>query len=326
MAGADVALVLAAGALNGECPQWCAETGRLYWVDLRAPALHRFDPRTRRDEHWEMPAWIGCYGLGGDQALVALRTGLFRFDFATGALAFEAPPPFDARRFIANDGRCDRQGRFLFGPMYLPLDPGDQNQGAGKQRPLYRYDGGSWTALTPGVQTSNGLAFSPDGRVMYHSDTAAKTIWRCEYDPASGDCENRRVFAVLDDAPADGGPDGATVDRDGFYWCAVFGSGVVRRYDPDGALEREVRVPARYPTMPALGGDDLMTVFVTSANWPLDPDERARHPNEGALFAFEAPVPGLPEPHLSIKTLAAEPVKPAVEHRGAGPAAVRRDG
>ncbi len=296
----EIRLVLRAGALNGETPIWCALRERLFWADIRAPALHAFDPVTGRDDSWHMPAWIGCYGLTGRGAVVALRTGLFDFDLGTGALAFLAPPPFDPRRFFFNDGRCDPRGRVFIGTMYQPLAPGDLQRDAPRGTPLWRYDGhGRWHAATPPVRTSNGLAWSPDGRTMYHSDTSAKTIWAWDYDLESGTPEHRRIFVYMEDAPDDGGPDGANVDRDGFYWCAVYGASVLRRYDPDGRLEREVRLPVRYPTMPAFGGPGLDTIYVASANHDLSVEERRRHPEEGGLFALPAPVPGLPEPSVA---------------------------
>ena len=295
----DIRLVLRANALNGETPAWCAARRRLFWIDVRAPALHLFDPATGRDQSWHMPAWIGCYGLTERGAIVALRTGLFDFTLDTGALTFVAPPPCDVRRFALNDGRCDPRGRLLIGTMYLPLPPGDQQPKEPHGTPLWRYDNnGRWHAVTPNVHTSNGLAWSPDGRTMYHSDTTARTIWAWDYDPQSGTPSNQRVFAHLADAPNDGGPDGATVDREGFYWCAVYGAGALRRYDPAGKLEREIKLPVRYPTMPAFGGDRLDTLYVTSANWELSEDERRRHRDEGGLFAVAAPVPGLAEPYV----------------------------
>lgn len=291
----EVEVVLRANAVNGERPGWSARERRLWWVDIRAPALHRFDPATGRDQAWGMPDWIGCYGLSERGAAVALRTGLFEFDAETGGLEFLAPPPYDPRRFCFNDGRCDRQGRFFAGPMHNPLEPGPP-LGGEKAAPLWRYDGaGRWSAVSQPVSNSNGLAWSPDGRTLYHADTTQKTIWAWDYDPATGSAENRRVFARVEAGGDDGGPDGATVDRDGFYLCAVSGAGCLMRFDPDGRLERRIDVPTPYPTMPAYGGADLSTVYVTSLSWLIPEAERPKHPEAGALFAFEAPVPGLPE-------------------------------
>ncbi|MBV9785172.1 MAG: SMP-30/gluconolactonase/LRE family protein [Acidisphaera sp.] len=297
----DFRLVLRAQALNGETPVWCAARRRLFWIDLREPSLHEFDPATGADESWHMPAWIGCYGLTASGAVVALRTGLFSFDFDTTALTALAPAPFDARRFLFNDGRADPRGRFLVGTMYQPLPPGDRHSDAPKGTPLWRLEAGArWQPVTPDVQTSNGLAWSPDGRTMYHSDTDARTIWRWEYDPDSGAVANRCVFAQLTGLPDKAGPDGAAVDRDGFYWCAVYGAGVLHRYDPDGRLERTVAFPVRHPTMPAFGGAGLETIYVTSANWSLTPEQRRAEPDAGGLFAMPAPVPGLPEPYAAL--------------------------
>ena len=182
--------------------------------------------------------------------------------------------------------------------MYLPLEPGD-TAGGERAAPLWRYRPGSrdWEAVSPPVKTANGLAWSPDGRVMYHSDTDPKVIWACDYDEETGAIENRRVFARVEVEDSQGGPDGAAVDSEGFYWCAIFANSCLLRFDPDGKLERRVPTPVKYPTMPAFGGPDYRTLFVTSANWPIDPAERQHHVLEGGLFAMEAPVAGQP-PHF----------------------------
>lgn len=296
VANRDIRCVFPAHALNGERPGWNEIERRLYWVDMRAPSLHAFDPLSGQDECWAMPDWIGCYAFAAAGGLVvALRTGLFAFDPVDGALSFLAPPPYDPRRFCFNDGRCDRQGRFYVGPMYDPLGPWDAQPAAPQSAPVWRYDGGDrWLAATPPVMISNGLAWSPDGRLMYHSDTARRTIWVWTYDPDTGSAENQRVFARVERGGPDGGPDGACVDRDGFYICAVWGAGELLRFDPNGRLERTIRVPPRYPTMPALGGEDLATLFFTSAAYPIPQPERGADPEAGGLFAMEAPVPGLP--------------------------------
>lgn len=289
-----VDLVLRAGALNGECPGWDDRRHKLFWIDIRGPALHLFDPATRKDTAWELPAWVGCFSLDRDgNAVVALSTGLYHMTLETGALKPLAHAPFDSRRFIFNDGRCDPRGRFFAGTMYLPLKPGDQSDEP-KASPLWRHDGdGRWTAVTDPVKTSNGLAWSPDGRTMYHSDTDPKVIWAYDYDLATGTPSNKRVFAKIDVEDGQGGPDGASVDSEGFYWCAVFANSALLRFDPDGRLERRVSMPVKYPTMPTFGGPDLTTIFVTSATWPKPAEWRAERPDEGGLFALEAPVPGL---------------------------------
>lgn len=288
----DVEQLTHTGVLNGECPLWSPATGRLFWVDVRGPALHEFDPATMSDRAWELPSWAGACFLTATGVALTLRDGLFLFDRASGALTFRAGTPYDARRFTFNDGRCDRQGRLFAGPMMAPLAPADattETDGA----PLWRYDGaGTWMPVSPPLHMSNGLAWSPDGRVMYHADTRRKTVWSYDYDPATGTPTNRRVFASVD-IPGASGPDGASVDRNGFYWVAVFGGGCLLRFDPDGKLERRVDLPVSYPTMPAFGGINLDMIYVTSANHKLTEAERAAKPQEGCLFRLPAPVPGL---------------------------------
>jgi len=297
-------LVDAAEAINGEGPQWDEQRKRLYWVDMRAPSLRLFEPGSGKALSWDMPAWIGCFGLLRDGRLVvALRTGLALFDPQDGSLRSLADAPYDQRRFCFNDGGCDRAGHFLVGPMYHPLGPGDCRRDAPQEAPLWRVreregaGGDRGVELVPlavpAVRISNGLAFSPDGRTLYHADTAKKTIWACDYDPVDGAVERHRVFAHVDEGGDSGGPDGAAVDRDGFYVCAVFGAGCLLRFDPDGKLERRLPLPVRYPTMPAFGGDDLATLYVTSASFPHQAGKTDRNPAAGGLFALPAPVPGL---------------------------------
>ncbi len=287
-------LVLRRASITGESPVWCEQSQRLYWVDVQQPALHRLDPATGLDESWTMPAWIGCLALGGGAAegsvLVGLRLGAYRFDLSTGALTLVAPAPYDPRRFFLNDGKCDRQGRFWVGPMRHALLPLVGEPGADKG-PLWRLDG---TRLVPQgneAMLSNGLAWGPDGRTMYHSHTMSGEIYAWDYNSVDGEMSRGRLFAHVGGAP---GPDGAEVDSEGFYWSAINGQDRILRFDPEGKVEREVTVPFKFPTMIAFGGNDLRTVFVTSGRWAIADKDAADHPYDGGIFAFEAPAAGLP--------------------------------
>jgi sugar lactone lactonase YvrE len=295
----DAELVEDAHAVNGESPLWDGRRGRLYWVDMRTPALHVLEPPTSASRRWEMPAWIGSLTLVADGRLVvALRTGLHLFDPERGGLSPLAQAPYDARRFSLNDGTSDREGRFLVGAMHHQLSGGVD--GGDTRTPLWRYDGdGPMTALNlPPVTIANGLALAPDGRTLYFADTSRKTIWTSHYDPHAGAAAAPRVFALVEEGGVSGGPDGATVDSEGFYICAVFGAGCLLRFDPQGRLERRIRLPVLYPTKPALGGADLSTLYVTSASFPQTPDERRAQPHAGGLFALEAPARGLPASYM----------------------------
>jgi sugar lactone lactonase YvrE len=297
-------VVVIAQAINGECPIWDHRRQVLWWVDMRKPALHAFDPAAGENREWAMPSWVGAIAVVGDGRLVlALRDGLATFDPDRGSLFHLAPAPYDMRRFCFNDGRCDRQGRFIIGPMYHPLAPPPEPREP-HRAPIWRYAGaGRLEALPlPPVQISNGLAFSPDGETLYHCDTPAKTIWACDYDTGTGEIANQRVFVHVEEGGDQGGPDGAVVDRDGFYLCAVFGGACLMRFDPDGRLERRIDLPTPYPTMPALGGPDLDTLFVTSASFPIPERDRPAHPVAGALLALEAPAPGLPTSFMNTAT------------------------
>ena len=181
----EVRCVLDAQALLGECPVWSAEEGALYWVDILAPALHRLDPATGTRHSWPMPQSIGSFGLrerGG--AVVALRSGFHLFDFVAGRLTFIAHPEPDLPGNRLNDGKVAPDGRFWAGTM----DEASLSRPTGA---LYRLDpDGTCRRMVEGLIVSNGLAWSADGRTMFHSDSKAQVIWAYDYDPASGDIAN----------------------------------------------------------------------------------------------------------------------------------------
>jgi sugar lactone lactonase YvrE len=275
----------------GECAQWCVEEQALYWVDINAPSLNCFHPVTGTNVTMPMPASIGCYALrkkGG--FVVALRDGIWLAD-ARGTLERKiANAPYDPTHHRFNDGRCDRQGRFFAGSMN---EKRDANSAA-----LYRLDPDF--ALNPvlgDIMVSNGLAFSPDGKTMYHADTPTHTIRRFDYDTARGIPSKPRDFARFS-AETDR-PDGGTVDIEGNYWTAFYRGGKVLRISPDGRVLAEHAIPAMCPTMCALGGRDLKTLYVTTARQMRTPAELARLPQSGGIFAMRVEVPGIPEPQFS---------------------------
>jgi sugar lactone lactonase YvrE len=266
----------------GESPTWDDRTGQLWWVDIRAPALHRTAPATGETTTWPLPEAVGSLALCRSGALLlALRSGIHRFDPATAALDLVAAPETDRPMNRLNDGKASPEGRFLVGSM--------------DDRPEKQATAALWS-LTPGAAAcvklrdglvvSNGLAWSPDGRMLWHSDSRRSLIWTQSYDPATGAVGEARLVANPTDAI--GRPDGAAVDAEGGYWSAGVSAGRLNRWLPDGTLDRVIELPVRSPTMPCFGGPGLRRLFVTSLRG-ADPGEAC-----GALLSLDVGVAGVP--------------------------------
>jgi len=274
---------------TGEGPCWDAATGMLYFVDIPAPALYRLDPATKRIDRFAMPATIGSFGLAADgRAIVALRNGVHMFDFRTGKFEFVCHPEPTPATNRLNDGKVGPDGRFWVGSM-------DDRSTKEPVAALYRIDwDGKATRIIDGLIVSNGLAWSPDGRTLYHSDSRQRFLQAFDYDVATGDVSNRRKIRSLEED--DGRPDGAAMDSEGHYWSAGVSAGCLNRIAPDGTIERKVKLPVAAPTMPCYGGPDLKTLFVTS----LDSDRTGvRQP--GTLISFRVDVAGAPVGRFGAK-------------------------
>ncbi|MBK6806751.1 MAG: SMP-30/gluconolactonase/LRE family protein [Betaproteobacteria bacterium] len=283
--------VLDVKAKLGESPTWSVAEQALWFVDINAPAVHRFDPATGAHAVMPMPSSIGCMGLREQGGLVvALRDGLWLAD-AHGRLERKvAQAPYDPDHHRFNDGRVDPQGRFWIGTMNERRDAASAA--------LYRLDADhAFHRVIDGITVSNGLAWSPDRRTMYHADTPALTVRAYDFDPASGMPSNPRTFARWERETDR--PDGAAVDSAGHYWIAHFRGGRVVEIDPSGRTVREIPFPAMCPTMCAFGGPDLRTLYATSARQDRPADELERFPQSGGVFAMRVDVPGLPEPRYA---------------------------
>ena len=283
--------VLDIKASLAECPVWSTGEQALYWVDINAPSLNRFDPATGRNTVMPMPESIGCFALrrsGG--FIVALRGGVW-LAHADGTLDRKvADAPYDPAHHRFNDGRCDSAGRFFIGSMNEKRDANSAS--------LIRLDPDfRVTGILADMMISNGLAWSPDGRTMYHADTPAQTVRAFAYDAASGMPSNPRVFAKW--TGETDRPDGAAVDSAGNYWIAFYRGGKVVKISPRGSLLAEYATPALCPTMCAFGGADLRTLYVTSARQLRDADELARLPQSGGIFALAVDTPGMSEPQFA---------------------------
>jgi L-arabinonolactonase len=273
----------------GEGATWCARSERFYWTDIEGARLWRYDPRDGRSTSWAMPERLATFALCADPRylLVGLATHLAFFDLATGDTRriVEVEPELNTR---VNDGRCDRQGRFVFGTK-------DE---APETRPIggfYRLNGDlSLERLPlPAPAISNSIAFSPDGATMYYCDSPTREIRACDY-AANGRIANDRVFTRLTDAT--GVPDGSTVDQDGGLWNAQWGGACVVRYGADGVETERVSVPSAQPSCVALGGEQLGTLYITTARVELDASALAADPHAGGVFIATPARRGLPEP------------------------------
>jgi sugar lactone lactonase YvrE len=282
-------------SLLGESPLWHPSEQLLYWCDIPGHALNRFDPASGRHTQWPFDTDVACCApLMEGGLLLALRTGLVRFDPARGrTMPLLDRLPYDPRTERFNDGKADPQGRFWVGTIYEPRTPA--------KAALYRFDGGRLDRMADTITVSNGLAWSPDARTLHWADTPAHTVYAFDFESAGGAISNQRVFAQFplktpdqDLARYGGRPDGAAIDAEGHYWVAMFEGARLLRLAPDGSASGEVRLPVRCPTMPCFGGSDLKTLYITTAREKRPADELEREPLAGCVLQMRVEVPGLP--------------------------------
>ncbi|MBJ7311041.1 SMP-30/gluconolactonase/LRE family protein [Rugamonas sp. CCM 8940] len=277
----------------GECPLWHPEEQALYWVDIEGFAVHRLDPASGARREWKMssePSALARSVQGG--LLVALRRGFVHLNTETGTLTDIAAAPYDTATTRFNDGRADAAGRFWVGTIFEPRD----RQGA----EMFVLERGEIRKVWSGGMTvSNGLGFSPDQRTLYHADTTAHRITRYAFDLAGGTVAEPRLLKQFSTDKANnygGRPDGAAVDSEGNYWCAMFEGGRVLKLSPGGEILDEIALPLRCPTMLAFGGADLRTLYITSASYKRPAEELARHPLSGHVLSLRVDVAGRAEP------------------------------
>jgi len=282
----------------GENPLWDPDAQRIYWVDAVGRRILRAAPDGRDLEIREVPGEIGSMVLrkkGG--AVLALDTGLHFFDFDSGRIERFADPEEKQPQVRLNDGKVDAKGRFIVGSFdkeaYDPANPGQVRQSRGS---LYRVDPDlSIHTLDTGLSCGNGPCWTPDACTFYFSDTLRGLVWVADWDSEKGVLSNKRRFQAF--APGTGLPDGATVDAEGFYWSSFFGPGEIRRYAPDGTLERAIKLPVLKVTSLMFGGPELDIIYVTTMDDHLPP---ADGPMGGRMFAVRGlGIRGVPEPKFA---------------------------
>jgi L-arabinonolactonase len=280
----------------GEGIIWDDRAGCLFWTDIEGSELWSHAPATGALQRWPLPERLCSLALTHDDGrlLLGLASGLAFFDLASGEIDRICDVEAHLPTTRLNDGRTDRQGRFVFGVFNQAENPKDPVGG------FYRLNHDLSLERLPlgGVAIANSICFSPDGRTMYYADSATREIRCCEYntnvtDPATGAIANVREFAAADAAPGD--PDGSTIDADGYLWSTRWGAGQVVRFAPDGTVDRVLTLPAPQPTCPAFGGPDLDVLYVTSATVGLRAGQLADAPKSGGVFAKKLIFKGLAE-------------------------------
>ena len=277
--------VLRAGAILGEGPVWSETENAILWVDIKGRRLHRYCLDTGTGKYWDMPhriCWIAERVNGG--LIAGMDSGFAFIDPRTMSISSIGHPESDRPENRFNDAKVDRQGRLWAGTMH---DAESEPTGA-----LYRLDHDlTWSRHDEGYVVSNGPAFSPDGRILYHCSSATREVFRFDLRD-DGTLSNKRLFIRL--SAEDGYPDGITTDRDGGLWVARWLGWGISRYRPDGHLDRKIFLPVARVTSMTFAGSGLDRLFVTTASIGLSALDREKQPDSGGLFEVHPDRAGLP--------------------------------
>ena len=274
--------------LLGESPAWSSREQALYWVDIPAKRLYRFNLNSRLEQSWELPELVSAVvprASGG--VVLTLHKRVVVFDPETETLETLCQPDSNPDN-RSNDARCDALGRLWLGTMQNNLGANGESQAIRQSSgSLYRIESdGSVFEMLTGVGISNGLAWSPDSTTMYFADSLKGQMYAFDYDLEPGLISNRRVFSSFER----GVPDGSAVDSEGFLWNARWGGSCLVRFSPDGRIDRVLELPVTQPSSCTFGGENLEILFVTSASMGLSQNNLL----EGCVLAFDVGVRGCP--------------------------------
>lgn len=275
----------------GEGPVWDVAEQALYFLDIGRRLIHRFAPSDGSLRSWEAPSGPGALALRKRSgAVVAIKDTIYTLDFDTGAFEPLAVAQDQPAAATFNDGKVDRQGRFVVGSCSMDFEAPAPVGG------IYCLQrSGGFQRIAGDIAFSNSPCFSPDGETLYFSDSARHALYAYEYDTATGSVGARRLLA--DTSPLGGMPDGATVDSDGLIWIAIFRGGKVAAFRPDGRLERVVDLPVSLPGSVMFGGAGLDQLFVATID-PVYFNEPTEE-GSGCLYVVEGlGARGLPEPRF----------------------------
>ena len=282
----EVELVVDAHAVVGEGPIWDGENKVLYWVDIMGNRLHVYDPATGADVEHDVGQPVGTVvrrASGG--LMLAMHHGFAAYDLESRTLDRIADPEEDLPENRFNEGKCDPAGRFWAGTMAIEPVPG-----AGG---LYRMDTDlSVHKVFPDITVSNGICWSLDHRTMYYVDSPRFDVRAYDFDMDTGDVHNERILFEI--PKATGAPDGMVIDAEGMLWIAHYGGSRVCRWDPGGgSVMQQIDLPVSNVTACAFAGDELDTLYITSASQDMSADDWEREPHAGGLFATRPGVRGI---------------------------------
>lgn len=273
----------------GEGPVWDPEGQALYFLDIEAQKIIRYKPADGSTASWQTPLRPGAMAMReGGGAVVAMQNRVAALDFDTGAFTPIATAVTQAFGAVFNDGKVDRQGRFVIGSCSSGIDNPRPIGGIFSLGPDHHME-----RIEKDITFSNGPCFSPDGATFYFSDSADHACYAYDYDGATGAIANKRLF--VDTRPHGGMPDGATVDADGLVWIAIFRGAKVVAFRPDGKVERVVDMPVKLTVSAMFGGPDLDQLYVPT----IDPTAFGEPAEEGGGYLYVVEglgVRGLPEP------------------------------
>jgi D-xylonolactonase len=282
--------VCAVGAKLGEGPYWSSAERAVWFVDIKGRRIHRYDEASKVLRSWSTPEDVGfIVPASKGRMICGLKSGLYEFNPASGHFQLITRVDTHRPRNRLNDACVDSAGRLWFGTM-----DDDETKVTGS---LYRFDARGLTCCDEGYVITNGPALSPDGRTLYHVDTLQRVIDAFDVN-MSGQLSAQRVFTQIELEGAY--PDGTAIDADGCLWVGLYGGWGVQRYSPQGELLHTVALPVANCTKPAFGGEDLRTLYITTAWKALSDEQRAQQPLAGGLFAVRVDVPGLPQNEVAL--------------------------
>jgi sugar lactone lactonase YvrE len=273
----------------GEGPLWHPERGQLFWFDILSRQLMTRDA-SGTARRWQFDELVSAAGwIDAESLLIASESRLFRFHLPSAREDHVCALEADDQGTRSNDGRADRQGGFWIGTMGKSAEEG--------RGTIYRWHGGELRRLVEGITIPNAICFAPDGKRAYWGDTRQQRIFRFDLDADGWPTGEAQLFLDLSEEGLN--PDGAVVDAEGNLWNAQWGARRVACYSPEGGFLRALDLPAAHTSCPAFGGDDLSTMYVTTALENLDPEEAARSEN-GMTFTLDPGTRGLPEPKVAL--------------------------